>query len=51
VVGGNTTVGTISAAGLYAAPNSVPSPSTVTVSAQSVGTPSASGSASVTIRR
>lgn len=51
VVGGNTTVGTISAAGLYTAPNSVPSPSTVSVNAQSVGTPSASGSASVTIHK
>ncbi len=49
--GGNTTVGTISTGGLYTAPNSVPSPSTVAVSAESVGTPSASGSASVSIRK
>ncbi len=49
--GGNATVGTISASGLYRAPNSVPSPSTVTVSAQSVAAPSASGSASVTITK
>lgn len=51
VVGGNATIGTITTGGLYGAPSSVPSPSTVSVSAQSVGTPSASGSASVTIRR
>jgi hypothetical protein len=51
IAGGNSTVGTISSTGLYRAPNSVPSPSTVTVSATSVAEPSAVGTASVTIRR
>lgn len=51
VSGGNSTVGTISAAGLYRAPNAVPNPSTVTVSATSVADPAKSGSASVRIRR
>jgi len=35
IVGGNATVGTISAAGLYTAPATVPAPATVTVKAQS----------------
>jgi hypothetical protein len=49
VVGGNSTVGTISASGLYTAPSAVPNPATVTVTATSQAVPSASGSASVTI--
>jgi hypothetical protein len=51
IAGGNSTVGTITAAGLYTAPSSVPSPSTVQVSAQSQADPSASGNASVTIKK
>jgi uncharacterized repeat protein (TIGR03803 family) len=49
VGGGNSTVGTISAAGLYTAPTTVPNPATVTVTATSQAFPSVSGSASVTI--
>jgi len=49
VPGGNSTVGTISASGLYTAPATVPSPSTVTVTAVSVADPTRSGSAQVTI--
>lgn len=39
IVGGNTTVGTITPSGLYTAPNSVPIPTTVTVRVDSVGCP------------
>lgn len=49
VTGGNATVGTISASGLYRAPSSVPSPATVTV--VSAGDTTKSASASVTVRR
>ena len=49
ITGGNTTVGTISAAGLYTAPATVPSPATVTVGAVSMADPTRSGSAQVTI--
>jgi hypothetical protein len=49
VPGGNATVGTVSAAGLYTAPASVPSPATVTVAAVSAADPSRSGSALLTI--
>jgi hypothetical protein len=49
VAGGNSTVGTIDANGLYTAPGSVPSPATVTVTAISVADPTKSDSASVTI--
>ncbi len=47
VQGGNATLGTISPAGLYAAPNSLPNPSTVTVRATSVATPSSFAQATV----
>jgi hypothetical protein len=47
--GGNSTVGTISANGLYTAPNSVPNPNIVTVKAQSVQDTSKSGASSATI--
>jgi hypothetical protein len=47
--GGNTTVGTIDAGGLYTAPAIVPNPATVTVTATSQAAPSASGSATVTV--
>jgi hypothetical protein len=51
IAGGNGTVGTISSSGVYRAPNSVPSPATVTVSATSVADPTKSASASVTVTR
>lgn len=49
VAGGNATVGTISAAGLYTAPAAVPNPASVTVTASSVASPGTSASASVSI--
>jgi hypothetical protein len=49
VPGGSTSVGTISAAGLYTAPAAVPAPATVNVQARSVADPAKSGSALVTI--
>jgi uncharacterized protein (DUF1800 family) len=49
VVGGNATVGTISAAGVYTAPGQVPAPATVSGRATSVANPAGSGVAAVTI--
>ena len=49
VPGGNATVGTITTAGYYVAPNSVPNPPTVTVTAVSQADPTLTGSAKVTI--
>ena len=49
VAGGNTTVGTISASGLYTAPAAVPDPNSVTVKAVSQADTSKSASATVTI--
>lgn len=49
VAGGNNTVGTVSNAGLYTAPQRLPSPATVTVKATSQADTSKSGSASVTV--
>jgi len=51
ITGGNSTVGTISQTGLYRAPNSVPSPSTVTVSATSAVDPTKTATASVTVSK
>jgi hypothetical protein len=51
IAGGNGTVGTISAAGLYKAPNTTPRPATVTVTATSAADPTRSASASVSITR
>jgi len=51
VTGGNSTVGTISASGLYKAPGAVPSPATVTVTAVSVVDLTTSANAAVTISR
>ena len=51
VAGGNATVGTVSSAGLYTAPSSLPSMRSVTVQAVSVASPSASASATVTLKR
>ena len=49
ITGGNGSVGTISAAGLYKAPTSVPRPAIVTVSATSNADPTKTASASVTV--
>jgi hypothetical protein len=51
IVGGNSTVGTISTSGVYRAPNSVPNPAVVTVSATSNAGPTKSATASVTVTR
>ncbi len=50
VAGGNSVVGTITAQGLYTAPNILPSSTTVTVTATSQADSQASGSATVTIK-
>jgi hypothetical protein len=42
VVGGNTTVGSISASGLYSAPGTAPQPANVTIAATSVADPAVS---------
>jgi NHL repeat-containing protein len=49
VPGGNTTVGTISTAGLYSAPAAVPSPATVVIGAALAANPSVSASYPITI--
>ena len=49
VAGGNSTVGTISVAGVYTPPSTIPATNTVTVSAVSVASPTVSGSAPVSI--
>ena len=49
-IGGNTTVGTISATGLYTAPAAVPNPANVTVQATSAANPAAVGTATVTVQ-
>src|SRR2546427_848179 len=49
VTGGNSTAGTISTSGLYIAPNAVPNPATVTITAVSQADSSKSFSASATI--
>ena len=49
IAGGNSTVGTITAAGVYTAPASVPNPATVVVSATPVADPSTVGKQSLTI--
>ncbi len=49
VVGGNSTVGTISTAGLFQAPATIPTPSTVTVTAIANADGTTSGSAQATI--
>src|SRR4029079_10685428 len=51
IAGGNGTVGTIGTSGLYKAPNSVPNPATVTVTATSAADTSKMASAVVTITR
>ena len=49
VAGGNASVGTISSAGVYTPPASVPSPATVTITAMSAASPIAMASAQVTV--
>jgi uncharacterized protein (DUF1800 family) len=49
VVGGSSTVGTITAAGVYTPPSTIPANNTVNVTAVSVASPSVSGSAPVSI--
>ncbi len=49
IAGGNSTVGTISSAGVYTPPANIPANNTVTVTAVSVASPSTSGSAPVSI--
>ncbi len=51
ITGGNSTVGTISASGLYRAPNSVPLLNKVTVTVVSVADPTKSANATVTVTR
>jgi hypothetical protein len=49
IPGGNATVGTISASGLYTAPSAIPNPAVVTISAVSAANTSSVGSTSVTV--
>jgi chitodextrinase len=49
VAGGNATVGLITAAGVYSAPASIPTPATVNVTAMSVADPTQQASAAVTL--
>lgn len=49
IVGGNTTVGTVNTNGKYIAPNKVPTPATVSVSATSVADPSKTATAQVVV--
>ena len=51
VNGGNATFGTVSSSGLYKAPNNVPSPAKVSVTAISAADTTKSASASVTVTR
>jgi hypothetical protein len=49
IPGGNSTIGTITAAGVYTAPANVPNPATVVVGAASVANPKVVGTESITI--
>jgi hypothetical protein len=51
IVGGNSSVGTISTSGLYRAPNTVPNPAAVTVSATAAADPSKTANAAVTVSK
>ena len=51
ILGGNSTLGTVSTSGLYKAPNTAPLPLSVTVKATSVADPTKSASAAVTVTR
>jgi hypothetical protein len=48
-VGGNTTIGTITASGLYTAPATPPSPNSISVTATSAADPARSATATVTV--
>lgn len=50
IPGGNTTIGTISASGLYTAPAALPPSNPVTIKATSIADPTASGTALMTVR-
>lgn len=50
IAGGNSTMGTISGTGLYTAPQTMPSQSTISVTATAQSAPQASGSAAVQIQ-
>jgi hypothetical protein len=49
VTGGNSSIGSISTAGLYTAPAALPNPTTVTITAASASSPQSSASATITI--
>jgi uncharacterized protein (DUF1800 family) len=49
IPGGNSTIGTISSAGVYTPPAAIPNPNTVTIAAYSIGSPGVSGSEAVSI--
>ena len=49
VAGGNSTVGTISATGVYTPPAAIPNPNTITIAATTVSSPAVSGSVQVNI--
>ena len=51
ITGGNSTVGTITQAGVYTAPGNVPDPPTVVVDAVSIANPDAVGKQSLQISR
>jgi len=51
ITGGNSAAGTISSSGLYRAPNSVPNPAVVTVSATAAADQTRTANASVTVTR
>jgi hypothetical protein len=51
IVGGNGSIGTISTSGLYRAPNNVPNPAVVTVSATAVADQSKTANAAVTVSK
>ena len=51
ISGGNGSLGTISTSGLYRAPNNVPNPAVVTVSATAAADPSKTASAAVTVSK
>ncbi len=49
VIGGNSTVGTVSSSGLFTAPSSVPTPAIVNITAVSQASPTSSATATVTL--
>ena len=51
IAGGNATIGTISATGLYSAPAAIPAPNVVTIKAKSTAYPTSFGTTSLTILR